>query len=251
LRKGEAMSIQAEIDRLSSAKESIIEAIEGRGVSVPEGTKADGLAEYIDSIGEAGFSGDYTVSAANQIERIRLARDKMLEVIAFKGVEVAQETKIDGIPALIALINAGTVKRFLPISGTINRNNIENIEYSFTPPESDTCAVIEVPASRLERQWITYKFDFSSLPKDAEIKKINVRYRLQYDEAMTAAITLISGDFKWKSEFIDTTGNIENIECGLCTRSQFDELEIRLSFIETFPSNRWQRIYGFELVVEY
>ena len=174
------MSIQAEIDRLSSAKESIIEAIEGRGVSVPEGTKADGLAEYIDSIGEAGFSGDYTVSAANQIERIRLARDKMLEVIAFKGVEVAQETKIDGIPALIALINAGTVKRFLPISGTINRNNIENIEYSFTPPESDTCAVIEVPASRLERQWITYKFDFSSLPKDAEIKKINVRYRLQY-----------------------------------------------------------------------
>ena len=68
---------------------------------------------------------------------------------------------------------------------------------------------------------------------------------------MTAAITLISGDFKWKSEFIDTTGNIENIECGLCTRSQFDELEIRLSFIETFPSNRWQRIYGFELVVEY
>ena len=96
-------------------------------------------------------------------------------------------------------------------------NNRENIEYSFTPPESDTCAVIEVPASRLERQWITYKFDFSSLPQDAEIKKINVRYRLQYDEAMTAAITLISGD----------------------------------SFIETFPSNRWQRIYGIELVVEY
>ena len=53
------MSIQSEITRLANAKTAIATAIEGKGVTVPEGTKLDGVASLIESI-EAGGS-DYIV----------------------------------------------------------------------------------------------------------------------------------------------------------------------------------------------
>ena len=51
------MSVQAEIDRLESAKAAIIEAIKGKEVEVPDGTKLDGLAALIESIEAGGASG--------------------------------------------------------------------------------------------------------------------------------------------------------------------------------------------------
>lgn len=50
------MSIQTEITRLESAKAAIKTAIEGKGVTVPDGTLLDGMAALIESI-EAGGSG--------------------------------------------------------------------------------------------------------------------------------------------------------------------------------------------------
>ena len=50
------MSIQSEITRLANAKTAIATAIEGKGVTVPEGTKLDGLAALVESI-EAGGGG--------------------------------------------------------------------------------------------------------------------------------------------------------------------------------------------------
>ena len=47
------MSIQTEITRIESAKTAIATAIEGKGVTVPDGTLLDGMAVLIDSI-EAG-----------------------------------------------------------------------------------------------------------------------------------------------------------------------------------------------------
>ena len=47
------MSIQTEITRIESAKTAIATAIEGKGVTVPEGTKLDGLAALVES-SEAG-----------------------------------------------------------------------------------------------------------------------------------------------------------------------------------------------------
>ena len=47
------MSVQTEIDRLASAKAAIKTAIEGKGVTVPNGTLLDGMASLIESI-EAG-----------------------------------------------------------------------------------------------------------------------------------------------------------------------------------------------------
>ena len=47
------MSVQSEITRIESAKTAIVTAIEGKGVTVPDGTLLDGMAALIDSI-EAG-----------------------------------------------------------------------------------------------------------------------------------------------------------------------------------------------------
>lgn len=55
------MSVQTEIDRLESAKEAIETAIAGKGVTVPDGTKLDGMAALIESI-EAGGGGNSNLS---------------------------------------------------------------------------------------------------------------------------------------------------------------------------------------------
>lgn len=47
------MSIQTELTRIKNAKAAIKTAIEGKGVTVPEGTLLDGMASLIESI-EAG-----------------------------------------------------------------------------------------------------------------------------------------------------------------------------------------------------
>ena len=50
------MSIQSEITRIESAKTAIATAIEGKGVTVPNGTLLDGMAALVESI-EAGGGG--------------------------------------------------------------------------------------------------------------------------------------------------------------------------------------------------
>ena len=59
------MSIQTELTRITNAKAAIKTAIEGKGVTVPDGTLLDGMASLIESI-EAGASafttGNFTLS---------------------------------------------------------------------------------------------------------------------------------------------------------------------------------------------
>ena len=54
------MSIKTEITRLQNAKASIKTAIEGKGVTVPDGTKLDGMTALIDSISSGGGSSSET-----------------------------------------------------------------------------------------------------------------------------------------------------------------------------------------------
>ena len=56
------MSVQSEITRIESAKTAIATAIEGKGVTVPDGTLLDGMASLIESI-EAG--GGYEITTGN------------------------------------------------------------------------------------------------------------------------------------------------------------------------------------------
>lgn len=52
------MSISSEITRISNAKTAIAESITNKGVTVPSGTKIDGMATLIDSIPTGGGGGD-------------------------------------------------------------------------------------------------------------------------------------------------------------------------------------------------
>ena len=56
------MSVQSEITRLANAKTSIATAIEGKGVTVPDGTLLDGMAALIESIEAGGsiYTGNFT-----------------------------------------------------------------------------------------------------------------------------------------------------------------------------------------------
>ena len=60
------MSIQTELTRLTNAKAAIQTAIEGKGVTVPEGTLLDGMAALIESI-EAGGGGGTDISPWNDM----------------------------------------------------------------------------------------------------------------------------------------------------------------------------------------
>ena len=64
------MSIQTELTRITNAKSAIKAAIEGKGVTVPDGTLMDGMAALIESI-EAGGGGMkvevFSITPANEI----------------------------------------------------------------------------------------------------------------------------------------------------------------------------------------
>ena len=52
------MSIQTELTRITNAKSAIKAAIEGKGVTVPDGTLLDGMAALIESIEAGGGAGE-------------------------------------------------------------------------------------------------------------------------------------------------------------------------------------------------
>ena len=51
------MSIQTELTRITNAKAAIKTAIEGKGVTVPEGTNLDGMAALVEAISAGGGGG--------------------------------------------------------------------------------------------------------------------------------------------------------------------------------------------------
>ena len=75
------MSIQTELTRITNAKAAIKTAIEGKGVTVPDGTLLDGMASLIESI-EAGGGSGYIVEAhvVTFAEEITCAKDESVEL---------------------------------------------------------------------------------------------------------------------------------------------------------------------------
>ena len=58
------MSIQTELTRITNAKAAIKAAIEGKGVTVPDGTLLDGMASLIESIEAVGGGGSAKIATA-------------------------------------------------------------------------------------------------------------------------------------------------------------------------------------------
>lgn len=98
------MSIASEITRLQGAKEDIIDAIESKGVTVPAGTKMDGLSTLINSIPSGG-------GEAN-VENVKFLANGLLYT----------DFPLQG------SINGYTIDNTFPVSGlpVINWNNISS-----------------------------------------------------------------------------------------------------------------------------
>lgn len=74
------MSVQTQIDRLASAKTDIKAAIEGKGVTVPDGTLLGGMAALIESIEAGGGGGGNIVAgtytpASTQTNRVTVTHN--------------------------------------------------------------------------------------------------------------------------------------------------------------------------------
>lgn len=70
------MSVQSEITRLQNAKAAIKAAIEGKGVTVPDGTLLDGMAALIESIEAGGIDG-VTVDEFTAARKYELGSDAL------------------------------------------------------------------------------------------------------------------------------------------------------------------------------
>lgn len=72
------MSISSEITRISNAKTEIAESIANKGVTVPSGTKIDGMAALIDSIQTGASMAEnvkYTNADLPNVENVKQALD--------------------------------------------------------------------------------------------------------------------------------------------------------------------------------
>ena len=77
------MSIQTELERIENAKADIITAIEGKGVTVPEGAKLDDMATMINDISQTGGgSGEYG-NIDSRVSRLETKVINMAEDIAY------------------------------------------------------------------------------------------------------------------------------------------------------------------------
>lgn len=109
------MSVQSEITRIESAKTAIATAIEGKGVTVPEGTKLDGLAALVESIEAGGMPGFYTGSITVAEESVSVTIENAFTawhspriILVYEENAAIYDDIADGVyyPKIIALRNS-------------------------------------------------------------------------------------------------------------------------------------------------
>lgn len=85
------MSIQTELTRITNAKAAIKTAIEGKGVTVPDGTLLDGMAALIESIEAGGGAqfGDYDIVQTGTIT----PTSNISEYVLDTGITIASKTQ--------------------------------------------------------------------------------------------------------------------------------------------------------------
>ena len=81
------MSIQTELTRITNAKAAIKTAIEGKGVTVPDGTLLDGMAALIESIEAGGGSG--TVESGGVFGTYTVANDLIIGTSSENAIKIS------------------------------------------------------------------------------------------------------------------------------------------------------------------
>ena len=167
------MSIQTELTRITNAKASIVAAIEGKGVTVPDGTLLDGMAALIESI-EAGGGGagelfHTEITPATSGEVLTLEVGEEGERIAAMIVSIKVGTSIEvgknyGI-SHIATINQSPIGSKLRVynlvayrsANSIYQDHSSSVQYSNSTPSGDkTYFAYNVWNSTSGKPWVKF-----------------------------------------------------------------------------------------------
>ena len=116
------MSIQTELTRIINAKASIVAAIEGKGVTVPDGTLLDGMAALIESIevgggGGGGESGYFDFSLLGDVNFAKSGSFTSIESGSF--VEITDAEFLQVTPKFFVLYTESvltTTDQYLPLA---------------------------------------------------------------------------------------------------------------------------------------
>lgn len=169
------MDIQTELTRITNAKAAIKAAIEGKGVTVPDGTLLDGMASLIESIevgggGGAGFSVTFPATANNWAQILNYATlvlsdgstvdFKDYSVVAGRTINNVIDIRVDGKYNYILrlTLTAGAIVLVRVVSGgmSLNVNRFKapattpvtymthSSDYSFMPVEDIIISAIEM-----------------------------------------------------------------------------------------------------------
>lgn len=123
------MSVQTEINRLSSAKTAIASAITAKGVSVPSTTKIDGMAALIEGIPTGGWPD--TITPGDMPLLISANKVKVVS-----GAVGTYDTKIS-----LTIPRAGTYRIKYIFSGDRNgSSNVAQLRVNGTTKHSTVCS---------------------------------------------------------------------------------------------------------------
>lgn len=125
------MSVQSEITRLENAKAAIKAAIEGKGVTVPDATLLDGMAQLIDAI-EAGGGIEVLSSIVTFDSDTKRYEDEVPsgKTVIFAGFFGSTSLSSDGSPLFgLTLFNEDTGDVFYSIgqNGNSTSNNRQSV----------------------------------------------------------------------------------------------------------------------------
>lgn len=133
------MSIQTDLTRIKNAKAAIKAAIEGKGVTVPDGTLLDGMASLIESI-EAGGGGVTSITGTVTITG---------SWTKFKLFNYDELTSIfgDPLPTLLILFYSNNSKRDQHTSLILWISDQSDARYCYKPVSSGSNAGSESKVS--------------------------------------------------------------------------------------------------------
>ena len=169
------MSVQTQIDRLASAKAAIKTAIEGKSVTVPDGTLLDGMASLIESI-EAGGGGSVepftkiisgTITFADRTKVFQLPETENFLAAYFIRTDfwgVKKDIHDNG-AQLVLFASGQSFGWFSPISmsSSLHQYRDELIVANSSPKLSDGKLIFDGDGSGLDRRGSFYGTYYYSL----------------------------------------------------------------------------------------